>query len=132
MKKRIMKSIAAFSVMLAVSVGMTTAAFANPTNAEKKPARKKAAAHPKTVKVTVNKDGFNPSSISAEEGSPLTLVFTRTSKEGCGTKVVFPSLNISRNLPVGKAVTVKITPDKSGEIAFTCGMGMMKGTIVAH
>ncbi len=87
---------------------------------------------PKTVRITVDKNGFSPSSISVEKGSSLTLIFNRTTEEGCGSKVVFPSLNISRNLPVGKSVTIKITPAKTGEIAFSCGMGMYKGNIVVQ
>ena len=88
-------------------------------------------AHTKTVRITVTKDGFSRSSITGEVGSPLTLIFTRESKEGCGGKVVFPSLGISRNLPVGKPVTIVITPRKEGTISFACGMGMYKGSIVA-
>jgi plastocyanin domain-containing protein len=84
------------------------------------------------VRIKVSKDGFSPSTIEAEKGYPLTLIFTRTDAKNCGNKVVFRSLNISRNLPVGKPVTVKITPDKTGDISFTCGMGMYKGTIVAE
>lgn len=89
-------------------------------------------AHPKTVRIKVTKNGFSPSSINVEEGFPLTLVFTRTSRQGCGNKVVFSSLGITRNLPVGKAVTVRFTPRKSGNINFTCGMGMYKGLIVVE
>ena len=88
-------------------------------------------AHPKTVRISVTKKGFSSSSISAEVGSPLTLIFTRRSREGCGNMVVFPSLGITKNLPVGKAVTVKFTPRQEGTISFTCGMGMYKGSIVA-
>ena len=131
MKNRIMKSLACAFVALAVLFG-GNAAFANPTAAGGKNAAKKKAAHPKTVRVTVNKNGFSPSTIEVEKGYPLTLVFRRATKEGCGNKVVFPSLNISRNLPVGKNVTVKFTPDKTGDISFTCGMGMMKGSIVVE
>lgn len=89
-------------------------------------------AHPKTVRVSVTKKGFSPGSINTEVGSPLTLIFTRRSNEGCGRKIVFPSLGITKSLPVGKAVTVKITPRHEGTISFTCGMGMYKGIIVAQ
>lgn len=88
-------------------------------------------AHPKTVRVSVTKKGFSPGSINTEVGSPLTLIFTRRSSEGCGSKVVFPTLGITKNLPIGKAVTVKFTPRQEGTIRFTCGMGMYKGSIVA-
>ncbi len=133
MKKQMMKSLVAASMMLAMLFG-GNAAFANGANGKTNngATKKVAAKHPKTVRISVSKDGFSPSSISVEEGFPVTLIFTRKDKQGCGNKVVFPSLNIKKNLPVGKPVTVKITPDKSGDIAFTCGMGMMKGNIVVQ
>lgn len=134
MKRQITKSLVAFSMTIAMLFAGSVV-FANETNAKSKVgAKAKAArrAHPKTVRVNVNKNGFSPSSINVEEGFPITLIFKRTTKAGCGDKVVFPSLNIMRDLPVGKNVTVKFTPDQSGEIAFTCGMGMMKGKIVVQ
>ncbi len=127
-----MKSLIAASMMLAMLFGGNVA-FANGSNGNtKNGAKKKAAAHPKTVRVSVGKNGFSPSTINVEEGFPVTLIFKRASKQSCGNKVVFPSLNITKNLPVGKPVTVKITPDKTGEIAFTCGMNMFKGSIVVQ
>lgn len=134
MKKQITKSLVAFSMTMAMLFGGSVV-FASGTSGKlKASAKAKAArrAHPKTVRVTVNKNGFSPSSINVEEGFPITLIFKRATKEGCGDKVVFPSLNITRDLPVGKNVTVKFTPDQSGEIAFTCGMGMYKGKIVVQ
>lgn len=135
MKRQITKSLVAFSMMIALLFGGGSIAFAGGAKTNTKSgAKSKAArrAHPKTVRVNVNKNGFSPSSINVEEGFPITLIFKRTTKAGCGDKVVFPSLNITRDLPVGKNVTVKFTPDQSGEIAFTCGMGMMKGKIVVQ
>ena len=90
----------------------------------------KAEAHGSTVKVTVSKQGFSPSTIDVEKGHKVRLEFTRTDAKNCGSEVVFPSLNIRKKLPVGKKVVVEFTPDKTGDIAFTCGMGMMKGKVV--
>ena len=90
------------------------------------------AAHPKTVKVRVTKNGFSPATINVEKGHLLNLVFYRADNEGCGTEVVFPSLNIRKKLPLKKNVTVQITPKEAGEINFSCGMNMMKGTIIAE
>lgn len=87
-------------------------------------------AHTRTVKIRVDKDGFSPSSIDAETGHKLNLVFTRADGENCGDVIVFPSLKIRRSLPVGKTVVVSLRPTKSGQINFTCGMGMYKGSIV--
>ena len=132
MKKQITKSIAAASVMLAMMGG--NAVLANGTNEKGANVAKTNAApvHPKTVRITVSKEGFSPSSINVEEGFPLTLIFRRINKQGCGDKVVFPSLGITKNLPVGKRVTVKFTPEQTGSIAFTCGMGMYKGNIIVQ
>ena len=127
MKNQIMKSVVAASMMLAMLFG-GNAALANPTYGKNNV--KKKFGHPKTVRITVNKKGFSPASIGTEQGSPLTLIFKRPKNEGCGNKVVFPSLNITKDLPVGKNVTIKFTPSQTGNINFTCGMGMYKGSIV--
>ena len=132
MKNKMMKILAVGLMSLMIGAS-GTAAFASPTNKKVgKKAGAVAAKHPKTVKIRVTKDGFNPSSIRAEKGYPLTLVFYRADNKGCGREVVFESLNIRKKLPLKKNVTIVITPQETGEIAFACGMGMMKGTIVAH
>ena len=87
-------------------------------------------AHTRTVKIRVDKNGFSPSSIEAEAGHKLNLVFNRADKNNCGNVVVFPKLKVRKTLPVGKDVIVSITPTKAGNITFTCGMGMMKGSLV--
>ncbi len=89
-------------------------------------------AHTRTVKIKVDKNGFSPSSIDAEAGHKLNLVFTRADKNNCGSVVVFPKLKIRKALPVGKDVIVSVTPVEAGQITFTCGMGMYKGSIVVN
>ena len=83
------------------------------------------------LQLTVDGTGYHPSSISAPAGKPVRLTITRTSDEGCGQQIVFPSLNIRRDLPLNQAVTVEFTMPASGSVAFTCGMDMMRGSIVA-
>ena len=87
-------------------------------------------AHTRTVKIRVDKNGFSPSSIEVEAGHKLNLVFNRADKNNCGSAVVFPKLKIRKTLPVGKDVIVSLTPREVGNISFTCGMGMYKGSIV--
>ena len=87
-------------------------------------------AHTRTVKITVNKNGFSPASIEVEAGHKLNLVFNRADKNNCGSTVVLPKYKIRKALPVGKDVIVSITPTAAGNISFTCGMGMYKGSIV--
>jgi plastocyanin domain-containing protein len=83
------------------------------------------------LQLTVDGTGYHPSSISAPSGKPVRLTITRTSDEGCGQQIVFPSFNIRRDLPLNQAVTVEFTMPASGSVAFTCGMDMLRGSIVA-
>lgn len=91
-----------------------------------------AAAKPRTVKIKVSGEGFTPSSVSIKKNEKVRLLMTRTDAKNCGGEVVFSSLNIRKTLPVGKTVAVEFTPTEAGEIAFACGMGMMKGKILVQ
>lgn len=44
--------------------------------------------------------------------------------------VVFESLDIRRDLPLNQPVPIEFTPPRTGEIAFACGMNMLKGSVV--
>lgn len=119
--------------IMAIIVGLSgSIAFANPTENSGKKSAKIAVKHPKTVRISVTKDGFSPSEIRAEKGYPLTLIFNRTDSKGCNSEVVFPSLNIRKKLPLKTDVTIVVTPQEAGEIAFACKSGKMNGKIVAH
>jgi plastocyanin domain-containing protein len=94
------------------------------------PAGSKAAVAP--IAITVDGTGYHPPSVNAPAGKPVRLVFTRTSDEGCGQQLVFPSLNIRKDLPLKQAVPVEFTMPASGSVAFTCGMAMYRGSVVAQ
>lgn len=87
---------------------------------------------PKTVRVKISEQGYSPATISVKKGQKIRLLLTRTDAQNCGGEIVFSSLNIKKDLPVGKTVAVEFTPRSAGEIAFTCGMGMYKGKIVVQ
>lgn len=84
------------------------------------------------VKVVVSDQGFEPAKIAVRAGRPVRLTFVRTSDKTCATEVVFPALDIRRSLPFNESVQIDLTPSNAGEIAFTCGMNMFKGTVVAQ
>lgn len=83
-----------------------------------------------TARVVVNEQGFEPAKVSLRAGAPSRLTFVRTTDKTCGTEVVFPSLNIKRALPLNEPVVIEFTPAKAEDIAFACGMNMLRGTIV--
>lgn len=75
---------------------------------------------------------FSPSTIAVKAGQPVTLRFHRGEEASCADEVVFASLNQRHKITKGQVTEVKITPEKPGDIAFVCGMNMMKGKIVAQ
>jgi RND family efflux transporter MFP subunit len=85
-----------------------------------------------TSNIVVNELGFEPAKISLRGGIPAAVTFLRTTDKTCATEVVFPSLNIRRALPLNGPVVITFTPEKTGDIAFTCGMNMLKGTVVVE
>jgi membrane fusion protein, heavy metal efflux system len=86
-----------------------------------------------TAKVTVTKDGFEPSKVSLKARTPARLTFVRTTDQTCATEVALPSLKIKRPLPLNKPVDIEFTPAEAGTIDFACGMGgMFKGLLVVE
>jgi plastocyanin domain-containing protein len=83
------------------------------------------------VAVTADASGYHPATVQVASGRPVTLVFTRTSDQGCGQQVVLPAQDLRRDLPLNQPVEVTLTP-RAGTIAFTCGMNMLRGSIVAR
>jgi hypothetical protein len=94
---------------------------------EKKPEPAQAGDQP--IKVKVTGGGFVPERIEATAGRPIKLRFMRTSRDTCGKQVVFPSLGVTRDLPLDKPVEVDLIAPK-GELSFTCGMRMLKGSVI--
>ncbi|MDB4942433.1 MAG: hypothetical protein JWP97_1967 [Labilithrix sp.] len=82
------------------------------------------------IAITVGDDGFKPDNVKVKKGTPATLVFTRTSDDTCATEVVFPQLNIKKELPKGAPISVDIPTDKEQTLVFQCGMGMYKSAVV--
>lgn len=82
------------------------------------------------VSVAVTESGFEPQQLNLRAAVPARITFTRTSEKTCATKVVFPSLKIERDLPLGKPVSIEFTPAQAGDIEFVCGMNMLRGSIV--
>jgi plastocyanin domain-containing protein len=82
------------------------------------------------IAIEANEKGFTPSSVSVKAGAAATLVFKRTTDETCATKVVFPEIGVSKDLPLNTPVTVEIPAGAARTLTFQCGMGMFKGKVV--
>ena len=82
------------------------------------------------IAVTADERGFTPAAVETQHGSKLTLRFTRTTEATCADKVVFPEANIEQALPLKQPVDVIVPTDKARTLAFQCGMGMFKSSVV--
>jgi cobalt-zinc-cadmium efflux system membrane fusion protein len=85
-----------------------------------------------TAKIVLGEQGYEPAKVSLRAGVLARLTFVRTTDKTCGTEVVFPSLNIKCALPLNEPVVIEFTPSKAGDIAFVCGMNMLKGVVVVR
>lgn len=90
---------------------------------------------PRKIAIEVNDDGYLPARIEIERGAPVTLVFKRTTDHTCATDVHFTlpdGTKIDRELPLGVEVELPLRVEKPGEIRYSCGMDMFRGTIVVR
>ena len=85
-----------------------------------------------TAKIVVSEHGYEPAKVTLRAGVTVRLTFVRTTDKTCGTEVVFPLLNIKRALPLNQAVDIDFVPAQTGEVAFACGMNMLRGVIVVE
>lgn len=114
-------------LILAATLGGSVACKSEPAQASAS-ADKPAETAP--ILIEVDASGYHPEQVGAKAGQLVHLVFKRTTEKGCGNQVVFPSLNIKKDLPVGQEVPVDVTMPASGSLAFTCGMDMYKGSLI--
>lgn len=84
------------------------------------------------IQVTVTSKGFEPASIPVKAGRPVVLVVTRTTDRTCAKEFVVSDRNIKKALPLGRAVEIRLAPEKPGSVRFACGMGMVAGTLVVR
>lgn len=76
--------------------------------------------------------GYSPNAVRVKAGEPVRLVFDRKDDSSCSEEVVIPAFGIRTYLPTGQRTTIELTPVAAGKYAFTCGMSMLRGTIIAE
>ena len=74
--------------------------------------------------------GYSPAILEVERGRPVRLTFDRQEENPCSEEVVLGPWGIRRFLPPHQKTTVEFTPAEVGRFEYTCGMSMLRGTIV--
>ena len=110
----------------------TETAPAPVATATEAPAPAATAGDVQTIDLKVSGGEYQPASFNVQAGKPVRLNVTRDEKPTCGDVLTIPSQNISKPIPVNQVTTIEFTPQKAGDLEFTCGMNMMKGRIVVQ
>ncbi len=92
----------------------------------------------KKTKAVVAKDsvdiivdgGYSPEVIAIPKGKTTKINFLRKDPSSCLEEVVLGDFKIRKHLPLNQKVTVEVTPQKTGEFQFVCGMNMYHGKII--
>lgn len=74
--------------------------------------------------------GYSPEIVSIPLGKTTKLNFFRKDENSCLEEVVLGDFKIKKFLPLNQKVTLELTPKKTGEFKFSCGMGMFHGKII--
>ncbi len=82
-----------------------------------------------SIDITV-KGGYSPNVISIPKGKKTVLNFIRKDSSSCLEEVVLGDFRIRRTLPLNKKIAVAVTPEKTGEFDYACGMNMFHGKII--
>jgi len=76
------------------------------------------------------KGGYSPNVIEVEHGKPVQLNFFRDEEGTCSEELLLPDFNIRRDLAPYKTTAIEFLPQQTGTFEFTCGMHMLRGSLV--
>lgn len=79
--------------------------------------------------ITLTSKGYQPERVRLRRGIPARLTFVRKFTATCATEVIIEKYRIRRELPINRPVVIEFTPEKSGELEYTCSMKMVGGKI---
>jgi plastocyanin domain-containing protein len=82
--------------------------------------------------IRVEGGAYQPTVINAPARQPLTLRFVRRDATPCAERVVFSSLDIAADLPLGHPHEIVLPALPAGTHEFTCQMGMYRGKVIAQ
>lgn len=81
------------------------------------------------ISMRVGRFGYEPSTLAVRAGAPVRWTIDGTEARGCTSVLVIPALNITQPLRPGSNVVEFTAPNQPGPLAFSCSMGMVRGTI---
>lgn len=76
------------------------------------------------VSVQVSSRGYSASPSVLKAGIPVRMSLVTDNTYGCARAFTIPQFGITKTLPLTGTETVEFTPQKTGNLAIACGMGM--------
>lgn len=80
------------------------------------------------IEMKVVGSGYTPNYFTVKKGIPVKWRIDGVNVFGCQAYLTVPKLGIQRTIQPGEQ-TIEFTPEESGFINFSCGMGMYRGRI---
>ena len=81
------------------------------------------------INMTQDGSGYRPNSFTLKRGVPVRWIINSTDPYNCAASIVSPQLNIRKTLTEGENI-IEFTPTETGNIRFTCSMGMFTGSFI--
>jgi sulfite exporter TauE/SafE len=78
------------------------------------------------IKMTQNGSGYSPNVLTIKKGVKVRWIVNSTNPYTCASSLVMPQYGIRESLQKGENI-IEFTPTKTGEIPFSCSMGMYRG-----
>ncbi len=80
------------------------------------------------VAMKVTRYGYEPSILTIKAGMPVKWNIDGAGAQGCTSQIVIPDLNITKSLTNGINEIDFTAPSTPGTLAFSCSMGMVRGS----
>lgn len=81
------------------------------------------------VRMTQLRNGYSPNIFTIKKGQPVKWIITSATSLSCAAYLVMPKYGISKSLKSGENI-ITFTPTETGEIPFSCSMGMYRGKFI--
>ncbi|MFA5184181.1 MAG: sulfite exporter TauE/SafE family protein [Patescibacteria group bacterium] len=81
------------------------------------------------VRMVESNRGYAPNSFTVVKNKPVRWIIDAQAPYSCASSLIVPSLGIRRQLKPGENV-IEFTPTKSGDLPFSCSMGMYTGNFL--
>jgi len=78
------------------------------------------------VKMTQTSYGYEPNQFTIKKGVPVKWIITSQDANSCASSIYMPQMGVRQFLNPGENI-VEFTPTDSGELRFSCSMGMYRG-----